>query len=206
MDIREFSRAYARSPLGILSIFAALAAGTAAGLLGLPPVFASLVALGAFAALLFLALGLGFGQRAAVAEADRAALSNAASRLAEAARAAARLASMRLGQADLASARDLLVLEAGRFIEGCRRVGSYDPEAVAAVQDSLTLVDAWLREADESSIEKRFDLPDANPFPEAVAATAKALRDKAVFIAARRARIVGEVSGADQIAIEEELK
>ncbi len=206
MDIREFSLAYARSPFGIGSCLAALAAGAAARLLGSSPLGSVLAALGAFAALLALALAFGVGQRAAVAELGRESGSRAAARLAEAASARARLAALRLAQPEVAAARDLLVLEAGRLVEDCRRAGTYDPEGVQAVVDSLALVDAWLKEADESSVERRFELPDANPFPEAAKRTAQALREKAIVVSARRAAAVGEIPGADRIAIEEELK
>jgi hypothetical protein len=206
MDLREFTRAYARSPLGMGSLIAALAAGAAAAILGAPLALSGLLALAVLAVALALALVTGFGQRAATAELSREDGSRASVRIEAAAQARKRLASLRLAQAELSSARDLLVLEAGRLIECCGRVGSYDPEGLAAIGDSLELVDAWLREADESAVERRFELPDANPFPEAAAKTAQALREKALFIAARRASLSGEISGADRIAIEEELK
>lgn len=205
MDLRQFARSYARSPLGIVSLFAAAGAGAAALALGAPPAASLLAALAALALLVGLGLALGLGQRAAAAELEREAGAKAGSRLAEAASARARLASLRLAQAEVAAARDLLVLEAGRFIEGCERAGTYDPEGVAAVVDSLALVDAWLSEADASSLEGRFGLPDASPFPEAASRTAAALRDKAVLVSARRVAATGELPGADRIAIEEEL-
>jgi hypothetical protein len=206
MDIRAFSRSYARSPLGIGSILAAAGAGTASALLGAAAPLAILAGLASFAALLALALALGLGQRAASTELERESGAKASERLAEAASARKRLAAMRLSQPELASARDLLVLEAGRLIEGCGAAGTYDPEGIAAIVDSLALVDAWLKEADESSVERRFGLPDANPFPEAARRTAQALREKAVLVAARRQAATGEIPGADRIAIEEELK
>jgi hypothetical protein len=206
MDIREFSRAYARSPLGIASLFLALCAAAAARLMGLSLPVAALVGFGVLAAALSAALMLGVGQRAAVAELDREALAEAESRLAEAADARRRLSALRIADPEVASARDLVALEAGRLVEDCRRAGTYDPEAVQAVLDSLGLVDGWLREADESSVEKRFGAADARPFPEAAKKTAEALRAKAALVAAGRAAAVGELSGADRIAIEEELK
>jgi hypothetical protein len=206
MEIREFSRAFARSPYGIGSILAALVFGVAAALMGAAMALSVLAAIGAFAVLMALGLAFGLVQRAAVTEADRESGAKAASRLAEAASARKRLAAMRIPQGELAAARDLVVLESGRLVEDCSRAGTWDPEGVQAVVDSLALLDAWLKEADESSVEKRFGLPDANPFPEAAGRTAQAIRDKAAVIAARRAAAIGEVPGADRIAIEEELK
>ena len=206
MDIRGFSRAYARSPLGLGSFFLALCAALGARVAGLALPVAFLIGVGCLAAVCAAALAFGVGQRAAVAEADREALAKAESRLAEAAEARKRLAALRLADSEVSSARDLVVLEAGRLVEDCRRAGTYDPEAVQAVLDSLGLVDAWLKEADESAVEKRFGAADPHPFPEAAKRTAEALRAKAALVSAGRAAAVGEMPGADRIAIEEELK
>lgn len=206
MDIREFSRAYAKSPLGIATALASLGAGIAVFLLGFTPALSVLVTALAFAILCIAALALGVGQGAASAELERGSAEKAADKLAEAAQARKRLAALRLAQGEVAVARDLLVLEAGKFLEDCSRARTYDPEGVAAIVDSLALVDAWLKEADESSVERRFELPDANPFPEAGRRTAQALRERAALVARRRSAATGEIPGADRIAIEEELK
>jgi hypothetical protein len=113
---------------------------------------------------------------------------------------------LRLCEPELASARDLVVLEAGKLVEDCSRRGVYDPQAVQAVLDSVELVDAYLKEADESSTERRFSMPEAHPFPEAASRTTQALREKATLIAERRENATGEIPGSDRIAIEEELK
>jgi len=206
MDMREFSRAYARSPLGIGSFLFALCAAFASALLGLSLPIAILVGLGSLAALLAAALAFGLAQGAAATESGRVSSVKAESRLAEAAAARNRLAALRLAEPEVAAARDLLVLEAGRFVEDCRRAGTYDPEGVEAIVDSLALVDAWLKEADESAVEKRFGLADEHPFPGAAKRIAGALREKAALVSERRASASGEIPGADRLAIEEELK
>jgi hypothetical protein len=206
MELRSFARAYARSPLGIGSFLLAAGGGLAALLLGLGAALAVLAA-AAFLGLFFiLALALGGAQRAAQSEAGREFGAKAEARLAEVSDARRRLAALRLADSAVAGARDLVVLEAGRLVEDCSRAHIYDPEAVQAVLDSLSLVDAWLKEADSSSVEKRFDLPDADPFPEAARRTADALRAKAAAVAAGRARATGEIPPSDTIAIDEELK
>jgi hypothetical protein len=206
MDIREFSRAYARSPLGILSLVAALGAAFAAYLAGAGAALSALALIGVLAAFLAVGLALGAGQRAAASELEREAGAKAAARLAQAAEARRRLAALRISEPEVARARDALVLEAGSFVEACGRKGTYDPEGVEAILGSLELVDAWLKEADESSVEKRFGLPNANPFPQAAVRTAEALRGRAALVAARRAAATGEIPGADRLSIEEELK
>lgn len=206
MDLRSFARAYARSPLGIGSLLSSIAVAAASAMAGLPLPAALLAGLASLAVFMALALATGFAQRAAVSESDRDSLASARARLAEAAAARSRLAALRLADTDVASARDLLVLEAGRFVEDCGRAGTYDPEGVEAILGSLGLVDAWLREADESAVERRFGLADAHPFPEAAKRAAEALRERAALVSERRIAATGEVPGADRMAIEEELK
>ena len=206
MQPRRFVRASARSPLGIGLFVLAIATGAGARLIGFNLVPSVLAGLGLLGLSLVAVLALGLMQRAAVAEIDREFGERAAARLAEAAAARKRLATMRIADPAVAQARDLLVLAAGRLVEDCGRAHTYDAEAVQAVIDGPDLVDAWLKEADESSIERRFGLPDANPFPEAARRTAEALAAKAALVSAHRASAVGEISGADRIAIEEELK
>jgi len=206
MDSREFFRRYARSPWGIATLFAALVAGILAGVLGAGALVSVLLGILGAGATLALGLATGRGLRSAVAEADRDSASRAAARIEAASAARARLAALRLPPGDVASARDLVVLEAGRLSETFARSGAYDPEAVQAVLDSLGLADAWMKERDQAATERRFNLPDADPFPEAERRTAAALRDKAALIAARRASAAGEIPSADIMAIEEELK
>jgi hypothetical protein len=206
MQPRQFVRAIARSPLGIGAGVFALATGVGARFAGLGLVLSVLAGLGCLGLSLFTLLALGLLSRAAVAELVRTFDENSARRLAEAGVARKRLAVMRIADPVVAQARDLLVLEAGRLIEDCGKARTYDPEAVQAICDGPGLVDAWLREADERSVERRFALPDANPFPEAARRTAEVLVAKATLIAARRAAAIGEIPAADQLAIEEELK
>jgi hypothetical protein len=210
MELRSFVRAYARSPLGIGSFLAAVGIGFCARLLGLSALPTVLLGLGILVALAALGLAMGFGQRAAFAEVEREAGAKAASRLAEAAEARKRLAALRLIDPALASARDLLVLEAGRFVEDCGRANTYDPEAVQAIVDAPCLVDAWLKEADEGAVERRFGLSEHESFqaaePKAAPKAAEALRAAAALVASRRASVLGEIGGADCITIEEELK
>jgi len=206
MRLSEFARAYSRSPAGIGSLFLGIGCGCVALFLGGSLAIAATVGLAGIGAAFALALATGAGQRAAAAELERGSAGKSASRVAAAKAARARLASLRIARPEIVAARDLAVLEAGSFIEACSRAGSYDPEGVAAIEDSLAIVDAWLKEADASAVERRFDLPDADPFPAAAERTAALLREKASVVAAARGRVSGEVPPSDRIAIEEELK
>jgi hypothetical protein len=206
MRLRDFLRAFFRSPAGIALLFLCLASGGLVFWLGAGFGVGVLAA----AACLVLALGLGLAtgaaQRAASAELDHLRAGRSAERTALAREYRRRLAALRISHPQIASARDLVVLEAGSFIEACLRSQVYDPEGLAALEESIAVVDAWLKEADASSIERRFDLPDADPFPQAAERTAEALRRKAEVISRARSRLSGEAPPSDRLAIEEELK
>ncbi len=206
MRIGAFARAFSRSPAGIGAVFTGLASGGAALFLGGGPLLAAAAAAGAFALVVAAALASGAAQRAASAELEREGAAKAAGRLADARRLRDRLAALRIARPEVAKARDLVVLESGSFIEECGRAGSYDPVGAAAIEESLGLIDAWLKEADASAIERRFDLPDADPIPDAAGRVAAALREKAAAIAAGRSRVSGGTLPSDRIAIEEELR
>lgn len=206
MRFRDFLRAFFRSPAGIVVLFLGLGSGGIVLWLGAG------IGAGALTASAFIALALGLGlatgaaQRAASAELDHLRAGRNAERTAKAVEYRRRLAALRIPDQSLASARDLVVLEAGSFIEACQRAQSCDPEGLAAIEESIALVDAWLKEADASAIERRFDLPDADPFPRAAERTAEALRRKAEIIVRGRSRLSGELPPSDRLAIEEELK
>lgn len=212
MTRRDYLRFIFLSPLGIgslaLSIAAGIGCGIAAGPLPGLAVFSGL-------ALILGVLGLvtGLGPRSAAREQERAAAARVAQKLSSASEAMERLAALRLPQGELASARDLVVLEGGRFLEACvsRERASSGAAAEAAVsaealRQALELVNAWLAEADESSIERRFGTADAHPLSEAEARTAAALKDKAADLVRGRDLALGQPAAADRIAIEEELK
>lgn len=214
MEAKSFFRALAKSPAGIASGLACLAALALCALGGLSAIASIGIALAVLALSCGVALATGLGQRAASGELEREAAEKASSRLAEASEARRRLAAMRLADPLVAAARDLLVLEAGAFIETCSAASTYDPQGVQAILDACELVDAYLTEADKGSIERRFAAPGAGAAassgvvapPEAAARASEAIRGAASLVASRRAAASGEASGADRIAIEEELR
>lgn len=206
MTFSEYRRHFFRSAPGLGSLVAGPLAGLLASSLGLGAAASLLVALGLPLLLFVLGLATGAGPKAAAREAERALAARAREKLEAVSLARRRLAALRLAEPSVAAARDLLVLEAGRYLEEAQAGASYDPAAGAALEESLGLVDAWLREADESSSERRFGQADAHPFPEAAARVAASLRDKAAVVARGRDAVASGPAGNDRLAIEEELK
>jgi hypothetical protein len=218
MRVREYARLFLGSALGMASLFVSLFVGAAVAL-SLPPGPATRLGLGVLSGLACLGLlsalaaATGLGPRAAVREEERRDLLRAKARLGEARDARERLAALRIASEMVAEARDLVVLEAGRFIEEAERPAprgghpraAYDPESIAAIEEALSLVDAWQREADESASERRFHSADAHAFPESEARVAEALRREASALVSGRDRLAGSPSAPDVVSIEEEL-
>jgi hypothetical protein len=172
---------------------------------------------GSLALLALLALLTGLGPKAAAREAERLASARIAAILEAAEESRSRLAGLRLPGGELASARDLCVLEAGRFIEACVAREQESPgasgdaaAAASAVSEALGLVNAWLGELDETSIEKRFGAEDAHPLSpasgDASSRVVAALKEKARALVRGRDLALGTPPAADSIAIEEELR
>jgi hypothetical protein len=217
MRIGDYLRLFPKSPLGIAGIFVALFGGLASGLAIAGPgavgvAFCAALGAGAVLYAIFFAAGLisGSGSRAASAEGEREGRAKAAKRIAAMKELRDRLSALRLADAEVGAARDLVVLEAGRFIDAARASDAdgpgYDPEAADALEGALALIGAWQTESDESAIERRFNQADAHDFPDATRRVVEALKAKAAIISRGRDRVLSGPSAADVVAIQEELQ
>ena len=100
----------------------------------------------------------------------------------------------------------LVVLAAGEYIDACRREGSDDPLADAAIAEALEVVGLFLKEKDEAATERRFGLGDADPFPDTEKRVAAALKEKAATLRERRIQIDGGLPPASRMAVREEIE
>jgi hypothetical protein len=211
MTIREYFRFLSRSALGLGALFLSLAAAIFLLTGGYGFVVAGAGFLAAVLVLVALGFVSGLGPKAAVAEGERLQERRATQRLEAGRTSLKRLSALRLPPGHVASARDLVVVEGGRFLEACAdnaggRGPGWDAAALAAIDEALGLVDAWLKEADESAIEKRFGSLDAHPLADRDERVQAALKDKAACLVKGRDLVSAEPPAADRIAIEEELK
>lgn len=226
MRIREYTGYWLKSALGVASALLALAAGAAAGIVAGGTVLGFLAAglpaaLLSFGVLYVACLATGLGSKAAFGESGRAERGKAGAGLVAMSEARQRLAALRLSDEAVAAARDLVVLQAGRFLETARawnlkapsKAGgtddaspAWDPRAALALTEAMELLDAWLREADETAIERRFDAPDAHPFPDARERIMALLKEKAQIVAECLEGLGGRPAGPDAVAIQEETR
>ena len=116
-----------------------------------------------------------------------------------------RISFLRISDTEVAQAVQYFLLVSGQYLDTCRRERTYDPVAHEAMNGVLTVLQALLNEYDEASTEKRFNLPDENPFPDAKARCISAIRDASAVIKERRISIGGGMTGDDVLSSREEL-
>jgi hypothetical protein len=204
MQLSRYIKDYSLSPLGIANGGIALLAGFVVGSLtgfmaGLLSGAASLVAI------FVLALYSGSGPRFAAAEQERRLWAAGKERLAVASAKQKRLASMRVPDAAVKQLVDLAAMQAGMFIGACQKNRQRDPLAEDAISECVDLVDLYLKELDDASTERRYAMPDDDPFADAVQRVSAALRDKVAMLEKARLDIEGGLQREDRMAIKEQL-
>ncbi len=206
MLAKDYLKWYARSPLGIGSGFAGLIAMIAIVSAGVPAAM-GILAVPAIVALVGLtALVSGWGPKSAIAALDAAEAREREGKLKLAAGTREKLARLRLGEGEAGAALSLVVLASGEYLEACKKEGRQDPLAEAALNEAVDIVNIFLKEKDEAATEKRFGLDDKDPFADAEARVAAALREKASILRERRIQIDGGLSARDRMSVMEEIE
>jgi hypothetical protein len=206
MLAKDYLKWYALSPLGIGSGFLGIAAMIAMVAAGLP-IGLGVLAGPSFVALMGLAaLATGLGPKSAIAAQEAAEARERDGKLKMAGEAREKLARLRLGEGEAASAVNFVVLAAGEYLEACKREGRQDPLAGAALEEALEIVNIFMKERDEAATEKRFGLDDKDPFADAEARVAAALREKAALLRERRVQIDGGLSAQGRMSVMEEIE
>lgn len=203
---RDFLRWYVRSPVGMGALVVSAAAGVGIGLAGASVAAAVGIGAGTFLAASAIAFASGAGAKAAVRERERDLDASLAAGIAAAAKDRDRIAALRVRDPEVASASAAFALAFGEYLDACRREGTRDPRADDAAREVLEALTAFLRELDGTATERRFDLPDADPFPEAKARTLAFLKERTAYVRERRLSVDGGLGGSDKLAIREELR
>lgn len=204
MTGRTYLRNLASSVPGIAMMVLALIVGTVIGL-------RAGVAVGIVAGILTLAADVavlavsGAGPRLAAAEADRQQWSKARPYL-DAVRANRdRLGTIRIVDNDMKAMLQLAAERATRYLAVCASARSRAPLAEDALADCLSIADLYLKELDGASTERRYRLPDADPFVDARTRTLAALRDRVAILDKAIQDLDGGLTSADRMEIKEML-
>lgn len=204
MKLHRYIKDYALSPLGIANMGLALLTGFFVGML--TGFLAGLLSgAGSLVVIFVLALYSGLGPRFAAAERERSQWAVSKERLAQASAKQKRLASLRVPDPAVRQLVDLAAMQAGLFINACEKARQRDPLGEDAITECVELVDLHLKELDDASTERRYALPDNDPFAEATERVCAALRAKVAVLEKTRMDMEGGLQREDRMAIKEQL-
>lgn len=206
MRFGELLAYYLKSPLGIGSLAGSAGLALLGMALGLPflPSAAGALALALLTGVVSLAGGAGARAIAEAKGVERA--RDVRRRVSEAEEIKSRLAGLRISDAEVSAALGAVVLAAGEYLESCKTRESYDPEANFALESALEIVGLHLSESNETSVERRFSLPDENPFEDPKGRVVAGLKEKASTLRRARLGLEGGLGAGERMAIEEELR
>jgi len=204
MHVRRYLKDYARSPLGIANLGLALLAGAGIGSYA-GAVTGFVTGAASLAAVFVLALYSGLGPRFAAAERERSRWAADKRHLAAAKDKQKRLSSLRVPDPLVKPLADLAALQAGMFLDACMAARQRNPLAEYAIAECIELVDLYLKELDDASTERRYALPDNDPFADPRQRISAALRDKALVLEKARTDMEGGLQREDRMAIKEQL-
>jgi hypothetical protein len=120
-----------------------------------------------------------------------------------------RIAVLRIGEQTMREAAEYFLLVSGEYIQKCRELSSYSPEANERIERALEICQVFLGELDESSTGRRYGtVPKAgDESAESFAArSVEAMRECAAVIKDRAVRDLEGLSGAERLAIMKELE
>ncbi len=204
MNTKDIITSYVRSPLGIGVAGGSLVLALAAMLWGGVP---AALSLGGMILLYTIASGLLLltrrGASSIVKEQDYLRFLKVSERIQEASDIRDKVSFIRIADAELAESVQYFLLVSGQYLDSCRKEHLYDPVANDALSSVLSLIQGFLSESDETSVEKRFKLPDDNPVPDVESRTISAIREAAAVIKERRIAIDGGMN--DILSAREEL-
>jgi hypothetical protein len=120
-----------------------------------------------------------------------------------------RIAVLRIGDEGMRTAVEHFLLISGGYIQKCRELASYSPQANERIERALEVCQVFLGEADESSTERRYATAGrgADETPESFAARSiEAMGECAAVIKDLAVRDLEGLSGAERLAIMKELE
>jgi hypothetical protein len=207
MKIRDILASYVKSPLAAISAGACLVLGSAA-LFALGSSLLLGLAVGSVAWAVFSAVVIQtkIGAMAVVSVRSLDEVKKTQAAIIEAARNGERIARLRLPDPEVAKTVEYLALCSGEYVEACQKAMSHSPAADERIADSLDLINIFLKELDEASTEKRYRLPDADPFADAKGRVQSALMENARLIREERIRLDGGLPAEALMRAKEELR
>ncbi len=117
-----------------------------------------------------------------------------------------RVSYLRIGSPEMQKAVEYFLLVSGTYIEKCRELGLYSPQANKRMQDVLEICQAYLGELDESSSEKRYGVKDGESMEDFGRRAVEDITQAATDIKSRITEDLEGVSREDRLTIIEEIE
>ncbi len=117
-----------------------------------------------------------------------------------------RISYLRFADPQVQKAVEYFLLVSGSYIDTCRELELYSPQANKRMEDVLDICQAYLGELDESSSEKRYGVQDGESMEDFHRRSVEAIKDAAADIKQRTTDDLQGVSREDTLAIIEELE
>jgi uncharacterized membrane protein len=171
--------------------------------------YASGVALLILAAYIAAAVFIFFSRRGAeeiVRESERDRQKLIAARIDAAAAARGKIAVLRIGDEEMRKLIEFFLLTSGSYIEKCRDLKTYSPNANKRIEDVLEICQVFLGGMDDSSTEKRYGVDDKEDYPDVRRKSLDAVAQAAEDIRNAVTKDLVGVSRTDTLSIIEELE
>jgi hypothetical protein len=149
------------------------------------------------------------GASEVVAESEEDRLKAVTAKIDAYARTRDRIAVLRIGADTMREAVEYFLLVSADYIQKCRELASYSPEANERIERALEICQVFLGEMDESSTGKRYGTApkgDGESAEDFTTRSVEAMRECAAVIKDRAVRDLEGLSGAERLAIMKELE
>jgi hypothetical protein len=120
-----------------------------------------------------------------------------------------RIAVLRIGAKEMSEAVEYFLLVSADYLQKCRELASYSPEANERIERALEICQVFLGEMDESSTGKRYGTApkgEGESAEDFTTRSVEAMRECAAVIKDRAVRDLEGLSGAERLAIMKELE
>jgi hypothetical protein len=117
-----------------------------------------------------------------------------------------RIACLRLASKSIKQAVQYFLLVAGNYLQKCKQLKTYSPQANAKIEEVLKICQIYLEEHDESATERRYQIMDQDNFDDYEQRTVSLIKAAAEEIKQKLDNDITGLSRKEQIAIIEELK
>jgi len=206
LDLKNAIRYYLRStPNKIVTALALLA--LAAGVLLFSHVLLpiALITVSAWCLVTILALFTKAGVRGIVAEREEERAESTRQKIQSADETRDRIAYLRIGDEGVRKALEYFLVVSGEYLQKCRELSQFSPAANEKISQVLEICQIYLKDLDESSTEKRYEIEEDPNIENSADRTARLIREYALEIKKRSIDDFPDITLEEKMEILEEM-